>query len=139
MLQRRDFLLLALTPIALTSGCQKVKEQSKATKLDNASNLYRKAIRWGYYDIAMTVVDPKKPVNFNEDDYENIRVTSYEILQPAITDGVKAVQIMRLEYLLRDQQVIRKLTDRQTWRYDPEIKEWFLTSGFPKFPSLAKR
>jgi len=35
---------------------------------------------------------------------------------------------VEIQYLRRDEQVIRRVVDQQSWEYDPEEKRWYLTS-----------
>lgn len=65
---------------------------------------------------------------------ENIRVTSYDVVQPPVrSDESTATQIAQIEYLHEDVQRVRKLSDRQEWRYDPATETWWLHSGVPAF------
>jgi hypothetical protein len=65
---------------------------------------------------------------------ENIRVTSYEVVQgPIMSDETTAIQTVFIEYLYKDIQVIRNLQDRQVWRYNEEEESWALASKVPQF------
>ena len=63
-----------------------------------------------------------------------IRVTGYEVLQPAvITPQQTAVQLVRISYVIDDEQRLKNLADRQEWRWDADRSAWWLHSGLPKF------
>jgi hypothetical protein len=50
-------------------------------------------------------------------------------------DDDTASQIVVIDYLFEDAQVVRRLTDRQVWRWDDQLKSWWLDSGLPRFES----
>ncbi|NEV62723.1 hypothetical protein [Thiorhodococcus minor] len=127
---------LSLLLAATLPACGSVKKDKMAVTLQNATNGYRSALRWGYYENAYGFVDPEKrkdrdlPANL-----EGIRLTGYDVVQAPIAkkDSDTAMQIVNIEYLHEDRQVVKKLTDRQVWRYDEEAKKWWLESGLPTF------
>jgi hypothetical protein len=117
-------------------GCSPVKKDKMATTLQDATNGYQSALRWGYYDNAYSFVDPKKRAGKELPKVlETIRLTGYDVVQPPVmkADSDTAAQVVTIEYLYEDKQVVKKLTDKQVWRYDDEAKKWWLTSGLPAF------
>lgn len=127
------FALAAVVAVLLLPGCGKVREEGKSNALEAATAAYGSAIRWGYYETALGYLHPDKRVEMPAS-LEDIRVTSYDVVQPPLRqDGESATQVVRIEYLHDDVQRVKNLTDRQTWRYDPEAKGWWLHSGLPAF------
>lgn len=125
--------LLGLAAALLIPGCGKVREEGKSNALEAATTAYGSAIRWGYYETALGYLHPDKRVELPAG-IESIRVTSYDVVQPPLRqDEDGATQVVRIEYLHEDVQRVKSLTDRQTWRYDPEAKGWWLYSGLPAF------
>lgn len=118
------------------TGCGSVEKDKMAVSLQNATNGYQSALRWGYYENAYGYVDPEKrqdkdlPANL-----ASIRLTGYDVVQPPVMkqDADSAAQIVNIEYLFEDKQVVKQLTDRQVWRYDEAAKTWWLVSGLPEF------
>ena len=119
----------------LSAGCTTVQKEQRDLSLQAATSSYQSALRWGYFDTAFGYLDPPQrrgkslPAQF-----KNLRITDYDIVQPpVITSPGEATQIVNIEYLYEDRQVVKRLTDHQTWHYDPKINNWWLVSGLPKF------
>jgi hypothetical protein len=121
-------------PLLAGGGCGRVKEDKLATLLESALSGYRQAIRWGYYPAAAGFLHPDQRDGLDLAKLENVRVTNYEVVQPAvIDDSATAEQLVQIDYVLSDQQVLKSLADRQQWRYDEPRKSWWLHSGLPPF------
>jgi len=132
----RNAWLCLLLPLAMLSilGCTSLKEDKVAELLENATSSYRQSIRWGYWDAAIGFLHPDKRMDVDPEALDNIRVTGFEVVQPpVIGDDLTAVQLVRIEYVLNDRQRLESLADRQEWRYEKEMKTWWLHSGLPKF------
>ncbi len=101
--------------------------------MDHVLSNYRTAMRWGRWEDLFSFRDPKAPV-VPELDLDNIRVTGYEIRQPPVEIKENTViQVVQIQYVLRDRQQLRKLREKQEWRFDAENKRWTLFSPFPDF------
>lgn len=123
---------LCLVAVAVC-GCGAVREERKTNALEAAVTGYGAAIRWGYYETAFGFVPPDKRKAVPRY-MENVRVTSYDVVQPPVMqDDDTATQVVHIEYLFEDVQHVHSLTDRQRWHYDPETKTWWLQSGVPQF------
>ena len=48
-------------------------------------------------------------------------------------DENKVSRKVRIEYVLRDRQVVKTLIDNQIWEYDSEIDQWFRVNPPPEF------
>lgn len=128
------FALLLPALVLAPAGCGKVKEDRKKLALESATNGYRQAIRWGFYESAVGFLHPDVRPDVDFAGLSNVRVTAYETLVPAvITPDDKAVEVVMIEYVLNDRQVVKRLNDRQEWRYDPVRLSWWLHSGLPPF------
>lgn len=126
-------LLFCLGATILVPGCGTVEKDRKSKSLEAATNGYGKAIRWGYYETAYGYLHPTRRREPSAD-LGNVRVTSYEVVQPPVVrNEAGAEQIVHLEYVLSDEQVVRKLTERQDWRYDEQAQTWWLHSAPPDF------
>lgn len=130
-----SILLACAVPLALIGGCGVVKKDKRAVTLQNATNGYQAALRWGYYENAYGFVAPEirdktptPPVK------PGLHLTGYDVVQPPVMlDADKATQIVAIEYLYEDRQVVKRLTDRQLWHWDEEKKTWWLMTGLPTF------
>jgi hypothetical protein len=129
------FGLLAI--LVCLDGCARVEKEKKTQGLEAATLAYGKSIRWAYYETAWGYLHPDLRRNRNPpENLDNIRVTSYEVVQPPIvTDSnqTRAEQVVQIEYVLRNEQVVNRISDRQDWRYDAETKTWWLHSKLPDF------
>ncbi len=127
---RQIILLIVLLP--LLAGCG-IAERKKEMALESLLYQYRTAMRWGHWQTLTGMRGPKAPA-VPELDLDNIRVTGYEILQPPLTvDDTKVLQVVEIEYVLKDSQRLRRLRDEQEWRHDEEGKKWQIFSPFPEF------
>lgn len=123
---------IVLLALAL-GGCGTIEKDKKANAMDAALATYGEAIRWGYFETAYGYVHPDEREEVPKH-LDNIRVTGYEVVQPPIMkDEGNAEQMVRIEYIHRDRQVLRSLSDRQLWRYAKDTNNWWLHSGVPEF------
>jgi len=125
--------LLFAAFLLLLAACGTLQRDKQEATLEAALDAYGKALRWGYYENANALVHPAERRQVPEY-LEKVRVTRYEVLLPPSRSGAgAATQRVRIEYVHDDVQQVRKLTDLQTWRYDPATKTWWLHSGMPAF------
>lgn len=98
-------------------------------------DLYGKTARWGALENLYGFLTPEESAKVVfPDNLDNIRVTSYEVrIPPMMLDKHVLSQTVTIEYLFRDTQVIRTMSDNQVWKYDPEIKEWYRANPIPEF------
>jgi hypothetical protein len=130
--------LLALAVASLGGGCGTIKEDTMAQSLYLATKGYRESIRWGYFEAAAGFLHPDERADIDFDSLENVRVTGYEVIQPAVisadqSEQRSAVQLVRVDYVLEDEQRLKHLTDRQDWRWDDERSTWWLHTPMPAF------
>jgi hypothetical protein len=132
---RALILIVAATGVALgAASCGEVKKDRLGQALYSATTGYGQAIRWGYYDAAIAFLEPETREGFDPEALSNIRVTGYEVLQPAVISPEEtAAQLVRIEYVLQDEQRVKTLSERQDWRWDKDDGAWWLHSGLPKF------
>lgn len=124
----------------LVVGCGQVREDVKRLTLETRLSGYRQSIRWGYFPAAAAMLSPELRSEHAQDltGFDNIRVTGYEVIQPATAgDDNEAIQLVQIEYVLKDRQRVERLADRQRWRYDEPNRTWWLASGLPKFQGTA--
>jgi hypothetical protein len=127
--------LALLSILLLAAGCATFREEREQDALEAATTAYGAALRWGYYETAVGYLHPeKRKVAEVPKALTKIRVTRYDVVQPLIPMGDnERVQVVHIEYIHDDVQHVRSLTDRQTWRYQPDNKTWWLYSGLPAF------
>ena len=121
---------------AMLLGCNPVKQDRMTDTLQNATNGYQNALRWGYYENAYGYIHPdRRGEALSPETLEGLRLTGYDVIQPPLmnAEAETATQIVAIDYLYEDRQVVKQLKDRQLWRYDAEKKGWWLESGLPAF------
>lgn len=132
-MRRYLYPLLALAAL-LCAGCATdQRNQALITTL----NAYANTLRWGDFQSALQFVDPKvreahPPSALDLARYQQVRVTGYDEGAGAVPDGENRVrQLVQIGLVNLNTQAERTVIDRQSWRYDPEKKHWWLTSGLP--------
>ncbi len=131
--------------LATLSACKTLGELRDQKTLQKTLDRYGAALRWGEWrSLAELRAPDARPMP--RLDFDNIRVTGYEVILPPVMkappngketgqdEEVKeAVQLVRIEYVLKDEQRVKRIQDQQTWRYDPESGQWRILSDFPGF------
>ena len=133
MLRSLGLLLAALFALA---GCASTSSQHNA--LDRAQYDWSAAIRWGDFEGAWSLVDPKArqqhPLTDLElERYKQVQVTAYRELAAQATPEGEAQREVEIGVVNRHTLVERSLRYTEHWRYDAEAKRWWLTSGLPDF------
>jgi hypothetical protein len=115
------------------SGC--LASQRRDNDLETTLRKYESTLRWGhlqnayYFGRADPGQSPKIP-----DGLDNMRVTHYEVVRPVTRpDQDTATQLVEIQYLRRDEQVVRRVMDSQRWQYDPQDGRWYLSSPVVQF------
>jgi hypothetical protein len=129
-------LLIAFTVLAtlLCAGCATDQRNQALTSTLNA---YASTLRWGDFQSALQFVDPAlreahPPSALDMARYQQVRVTGYDDGQGPLPGGENEVrQLVQIGLANVNTQTERTVIDRQTWRYDPQTKRWWLTSGLP--------
>jgi hypothetical protein len=126
---------IALVAALLLGACGTIEKDRQSLGLQAATAGYQSALRWAYYETAIGYLHP----DLRKDKtvppaLKGIRVTGYDVVQPPlIQEKDTATQIVDIEYLHEDRQVVKRLSDRQTWTWDGKLGSWWLKSGLPKF------
>jgi hypothetical protein len=124
-------LLLSMAGMAMAGS-------KKRSVLEKNQYAYSAAIRWGDFEGAWSLVDPKvreeKPmtaVDFSR--YEQIQVTGYRDLatMPGPEPGTEMREI-QIEIVNRNTLSQRRVRFTEIWRYDAEAKAWWV-AGLPDF------
>ncbi|AHF02670.1 hypothetical protein MARPU_01505 [Marichromatium purpuratum 984] len=134
-------LVLAAVALALlTGGCATVEKDKRNNSLQAATYRHHTAIRWSYFDTAYGLLDPELRAAEPMPDLSGVRVTGYEVIRPlTLPDEDTANQLVLIDYLHEDTQVLRQVSDAQTWRWDAERETWWLHTGLPQFELPAAR
>ncbi len=133
----RCTILIVLAPLlASCTSLPSIATESRAISLDASLSMYRKMIRWGYYDEAAKYLRASDG-SVASPDLDRValyRVTNYNMGDHLIADnGKEARVIAMIEYYELDSGVIHTLRDEQYWWYDDDEKRWYLGSPLPGF------
>ena len=126
---------LLLCCLALLAGCPKT-HASKGTALDEVQYAYSAAIRWGDFEGAWNLVDPKvraeKPltdIDFSR--YKQVQISSYRDVGASVLGNGDVVRDIEIGVINRNTLAERTVRYRERWRYDPQARSWWLVSGLP--------
>jgi hypothetical protein len=73
-------------------------------------------------------------VEINVDEYEDLRVTDYEIKRVVMGDDLKtAVVHVDISYYFETTNAVNTIRDTQNWWYLEEAEKWYLDDEFPAF------
>lgn len=131
----RAFLLFPVFSLLL-SACAAVDDSKKSITLDKALWQYETAIRWVDFSSANSLRRPEGNTQVMPDPelLKHIKVTSYNVLNTFTSEDHAEVQMtVEVIYYHDERMTLTTLTDRQTWKYDPEIKAWYITTPLPAF------
>jgi len=134
----RSAVLLVLAALAVTlaelPGCVGMQKDQQASALLSTLDAYRETLRWGYWDAALEFLHPDTREKVDLAPLKNVRVTGIEEVRAAtITPENTAMRLVRIDYVLEDEQRVKQVLDRQDWRWDDTRKAWLLHSGLPAF------
>lgn len=126
--------LVVVLLLAVAGGAIAGKKRSLLEKNQYA---YSAAIRWGDFEGAWSMVDPKvredKPMtdaDFSR--FEQIQVTSYRDLASMSRPDGAVLREVQIEILNRNNLTQRRVRYTEVWRYDAESKNWWI-EALPDF------
>jgi hypothetical protein len=116
-------------------ACASIANQS--TKLDQAQYAWSGAIRWGDFEGAVNLIDPKvrekmevTPLQLER--YKQVQISSYrDVGASSDMDAGTAVRDIEIGVINRHTMAERTVRYREVWRWDAEAKAWWLTSTLP--------
>ncbi len=132
---RRTFLAAsALALLMILAGCA---TDRRDRSLQTTLTAYAATVRWGTFAQAVSFLDPAyrnaHPLSdLDMARYRQVRVSEYDAGNGPVPVGkYKVKQVVRIGLINVHTQTERTIIDRQTWRYDPDTRHWWLTSGLP--------
>ena len=125
--------LLACCLVVL-AGCP--KSASKGTALDETQYAYSAAIRWGDFEGAWNLVDPKvrkehplTDIDFSR--YKQVQISGYRDQGGTVLGSGEVVRDIEIGVINRNTLAERTVRYRERWVYDEPAKTWWVVSGLP--------
>jgi len=126
--------LLLLCLCAVAGGALASK---KTNELDKNQYAWSGAIRWGEFEQAQNLIDPRvrkdQPVSALQlERYKQVQISSYRDVGSSLDkERGLAVRDIEIGVINRHTQAERTIRYREEWRWDDLAKTWWLTSGLP--------
>ena len=127
--------LLGLLCLLFLAACATASGQSN--KLNQAQYAWSGLVRWGDFEGALQLIDPKErekhavgPLELER--YRQVQISSYrDVGASSDFDAGLAVRDIEIGVINRHTMAERVVRYRETWRWDPEAKTWWVTSPLP--------
>jgi hypothetical protein len=136
MMCKSPVCLPVLIPALIIFACASVPEQVAMEKFNKMARSYELSITWSEFEAAATHLKPgSDDVEAPDFDYlKNIDVSQYKVKKVSISDDRQQVtQVVDIQYYHKNQMIVRTISNKQIWEYDPTLKRWMLTNGLPDF------
>lgn len=135
---RRSINILFALLMAVLLGACATAGGSKGDKLYEAQNAYSGAVRWGDFEGAWSLVEPKyrkehPMTKLLLDRYAQIQVSGYRDIGSSTFDDGTAVRDIEIGVVNRHTLAERSIRYRERWQWDEAQKRWWLQSGLPDF------
>jgi hypothetical protein len=125
-----DLVWLVLVSVLLSACATSVDRQYH---LDRTLIVYEKTLRWGQFDAAMAFRKPDSELLRVPDGYDQVKVGEYNVQSAMIYgEGKKAAVVVEVGFFFSDSMKVKRVLDRQTWEYDDESGNWYITSPLPE-------
>lgn len=125
-------ILLALS----ISGCAAVDDSKMTITYDKALWKYETAIRWVDFGTANSLRRLEDPSVFSPDleTLQHIKVTSYDVMNKTVSEDRAEIKlVVKIVYYNDANMKLSTIIDNQVWKYDPEIKNWYISTPLPAF------
>ncbi len=125
-------LLLSACAAIVTPG-----QQRRATALFEATDTYRKLMRWGQYQEAVPYLRARDGTPLTPPDLtrmQGYRISGWQASEPQVNEAGDEARInVVIEYYELDSATTRTVRDEQAWWYDAAAERWSLASPMPVF------
>ena len=125
---------LLLCCLVLLSGCP--QEGGKGGALDRNQIDYSAAIRWGNFEGAWNLIDPKvreqhplTDIDFSR--YKQVQISGYRELGTSVMGNGDVVREIEIGVVNKYTLVERTVRYREQWHYDEASKTWWQMSSLP--------
>lgn len=125
---------LLLCCLVLLAGCPQTGGKTGA--LDRNQIDYSAAIRWGNFEGAWNLIDPKvreehplSDIDFSR--YKQVQISSYRELGTRVLENGDVLREIEIGVVNKYNLTERTVRYREQWHYDAERKMWWQMSGLP--------
>lgn len=125
----------ALVVLLGLAGCGATMERSgRVEQFDTIAKSYEKAIRWSDFDRAAGIAGLSPEQREAAQKLARVKVISYDAMSAEVApDALQVRQSVQIEYTVEGSVKLRRIVDRQGWRFDETQGRWVLVSGLPDF------
>lgn len=130
----KKIIFTVLITMILLSSCG--EKSNKKRNLDETLYKYASLIRWANFDAATSLVkhkDDARSHDFELQKLKQFKVSSYSEspIQPGVEKNIILQNVEITLYNIHTNKA-KVIYDHQSWEYDEELGQWFITSGLPK-------
>lgn len=123
-------LLLASLP------AQALGKRKQGQQLEQMQSALAAAIRWGEFEEAWELVDPRYRQAHPMTDltlarYQQVQVSGYADRTSSVADDGSVLRNIDLRVINKHTMAERTVRYRELWRWDPEARRWWLAGGLP--------
>lgn len=128
-------LLCLLSALVLLSACAATSGQRN--KLEQLQYNWTGAIRWGDFEGALNLMDPDErekhtPTALQLERYRQVQISSYRDIGASMDlEAGRAIRDIEIGVINRHTMAERTVRYREVWLWDPEAKNWWVTSPLP--------
>lgn len=135
---RRLLPVLFVLATLLLAGCA-TGRPSQRDALERAQYAWSAAVRWNDFEGAVNLIDPAlrerlAPTGLEMERFRQVQVSAYRdkgaSADPAAGTAMRDIEVGVIN---RHTQTERTVRHRETWRWDPQARTWWNTSGLPDF------
>lgn len=122
--------------LVITIGCASIVERKQMDMLEQRTDNYENALRWGHFEIAGAFMKKSASDQLPGiiENLKQIKVTSYKLLDRNVFESKEAAeQKVEIRFYNIDSLIEKIIIDNQTWIFDKDLEDWFLSSGLPDF------
>lgn len=126
-----------IATVVLTSLISCSGKSNKKRNLDETLYKYAALIRWSNFDDATILLksgeDIKSPGQFQLQRLKQFKISRYleSPIQPGKQENI-VLQNVEIHYYNIHTNISKTINDHQSWEYNDELGQWYLTTGLPK-------
>jgi len=125
--------VVGLLAVMASAGAQGRMQRGKLQQVQDA---YAASIRWGDFENAWQAVDPayreEHPMTELEfERYQQVQISGYRDLSTRSGPDGTVERVVELRVINKHTMAERTERYIERWRWDPEVKRWWLVVGLP--------